>query len=129
MGVHAIIGCGRVSGFHVTAAEVSGIKVGYFVDSELDKAHALAAEFNAPAKCVGDPMEAISDPTVTSASICVPHWLHTDIARKCLENGVDVIVEPLYEGRVAAGLPPTVKHEIPAVKTISDPGSSLSSRD
>ncbi|MGM0743551.1 MAG: Gfo/Idh/MocA family protein [Pseudomonadota bacterium] len=93
MGVHAIIGCGRVAGFHVTAAEASGIEVGYFVDPELDKAHSLAAKFNTPAKCVEDPMEAITDPSVTSASVCVPHWLHTELARSCLENGVDVIVE------------------------------------
>ena len=88
----AIVGCGNVSANHFDALkEISDAEIVACVDIKPERAEKKAAETGARAYTDYDKMLEAEKPDVVH--IATPHWLHTPMAVKALENGANVFLE------------------------------------
>lgn len=100
---HAIVGCGRVAAAHADAfGHLLGTRTMYAVDSNLDRAVALATRFGF--EHVTDAYEEVlRSNEVGSISLAVPHDLHASMAIQAIEAGKHVLVEKPFVLTLAEG--------------------------
>lgn len=88
----AVVGCGNVSENHFDAlSRIPDIQIVAAVDTVPEKADRKAAEYGARAYCDYEEMLASEHPD--SVHIATPHYLHTAMALKALENGAHAFIE------------------------------------
>lgn len=88
----AVIGCGSVSKMHFKALhENPDIEIVAVADIKPERADAKALEFGA--KAYYDFDELTENEQLDSIHICTPHYLHTPMAVKALEKGINVLLE------------------------------------
>ncbi len=86
------IGCGGIARQHINAlAGISTAKLAAFCDIDLEKARALAEEFDAKAFEV--PGEMLDAMRLDAVWICLPPFAHGEAERACIEYGVPFMVE------------------------------------
>jgi predicted dehydrogenase len=85
-----VIGVGRMGAFHVDKyASLPNVEVVGVADVRADRAREVAAQFNTVA--FSDFRDLIS--RIQAATIAVPTSLHFEVARQCLEAGINILVE------------------------------------
>lgn len=88
----AIIGCGSIAALHAACLKVqAGIRVVATVDIKIERAEAMALEFEAAAYSDLSLMLAEVKPDVIH--ICTPHYLHAKMALEAATAGVAVFTE------------------------------------
>lgn len=88
----AVIGCGSVSKMHFMALkENPETEIVAVADIKPDRADRKAAEFGARAYYDFDKL--IENEQVDVLHICTPHYLHTPMAVRALEKGINVLLE------------------------------------
>lgn len=88
----AVIGCGSVSKVHFKAlSEIEGVEITAVADIKPDRADSVAVEYGAKAYYDFDPL--LKNEKIDAIHICTPHYLHTPMAIKALENGINVLLE------------------------------------
>ncbi len=88
----AVIGCGSVSKVHFKAlSETAGVEITAVADIKPERADAKAAEYGAKAYYDFDTLLENENPD--AIHICTPHYLHTPMAIKALEKGINVLLE------------------------------------
>jgi predicted dehydrogenase len=77
--------------YHELAAADPGLTLAGVVDTDLERAQAVASQFGAPAfASVG---ELLAKTRVDAASVAVPTVHHLSVARELMQAGVDVLIE------------------------------------
>lgn len=88
----AVIGCGNISRLHFSALnEIPDVEIVGAVDIRPERADAKASQFGA--KAYGSIDELFANEKVDAVHICTPHYLHTPMAVKAMQNGADVLIE------------------------------------
>lgn len=88
----AVIGCGSVSGMHFMALSKNpDTEIVAVADIKPERADKAAAEFGG--KAYYDFDELIANEELDCIHICTPHYLHTPMAIKALDNGINVLTE------------------------------------
>ncbi len=88
----AVIGCGSVAKVHFKAlSENPDIEISAVADIKPERADAKALEYGA--KAYYDFDELLENEPLDSIHICTPHYLHTPMAVKALEKGINVLLE------------------------------------
>lgn len=88
----AVIGCGNVSVMHFNALkENPDTEITAVADIKPERADKKAAEFGAEAYYDFD--ELLANEELDCVHICTPHYLHTPMAVKALNKGINVILE------------------------------------
>lgn len=88
----AVIGCGSVSKMHFRALNESPeTQIVAVADIKPERADRKAAEFGA--KAYYDFDELLENEKLDAIHICTPHYLHTPMAIKALERGINVLLE------------------------------------
>lgn len=88
----AIVGAGWMGGCHAAAVQANGDRVAAVVDTDLDRARAMAADHDAIAL---DSIEALGDLAegVDAAAVTTPTGDHVGTTRRLLDEGIAVLVE------------------------------------
>ena len=88
----AVIGCGNVSVMHFNALkENPDTEIIAVADIKPERADEKAAEYGARAYYSFD--ELLENETPDCIHICTPHYLHTPMAIKALNKGINVLLE------------------------------------
>lgn len=88
----AVIGCGNVSVMHFKALkENPDTEIVAVADIKPERANKKSEEFGAKAYYSFD--ELIENEELDSVHICTPHYLHTPMAVKALNKGINVLLE------------------------------------
>ena len=88
----AVIGCGNISRLHFKALkEIPGVEIVGAVDIKPERADAKASEYGT--KAYYDIDELFENEKVDTVHICTPHYLHTPMAIKAMQNGANVLIE------------------------------------
>ncbi len=88
----AVVGCGGVSTMHFRAlSENPETEITAVADIKPERADSAAKEYGA--KAYYDFDELLKNEKPDSIHICTPHYLHTDMAVKALEAGINVLIE------------------------------------
>jgi len=90
---HAIVGCGRIAPNHVDGfTRIDNVKITYAVDKDIEVAKAFAERFDIE-NYTSDYQKVLSDPSVHSISLNVPHDLHGVMAQQAAEANKHVLLE------------------------------------
>lgn len=88
----AVIGCGGISAMHLKAlSDNPDTDIVAVADIKPERADKAAADYGARAYYDFD--ELLEKENVDSVHICTPHYLHTEMAVKALEKGINVLTE------------------------------------
>ena len=88
----AVIGCGIISGMHLDAIQALDMaELAAVCDIREDKAKEAAAKYGG--KIYTDYREMFLKEHLDVVHICLPHYLHTIVARDALEAGIHVLSE------------------------------------
>lgn len=88
----AVIGCGSVAKVHFKAlSENPGTEIAAVADIKPERADAAALEYGAKAYYDFDGL--LKNEKLDAIHICTPHYLHTTMAVKALEKGINVLLE------------------------------------
>lgn len=88
-----IIGCGWAGEKHARAfPSIPNIMILSMSDTNLERARNLARKWNVP-KCCKDHAEMLKDFRIDAVSICLPHYLHSEVAVEAAEAGKDILCE------------------------------------
>jgi len=89
----AVIGAGRVGETHLDAIRLNSdvAKIAAVVDMEKSRAEATAERYGT--KFYLSVAEALNDPDIQAAVVCLPHHLHGPMACQVMESGRHVLVE------------------------------------
>ena len=88
----AVIGCGIISGMHLDAIQALDMaELAAVCDIREDKAKEAAAKYGG--KIYTDYREMFWKEHLDVVHICLPHYLHTIVARDALEAGIHVLSE------------------------------------
>src|SRR5919107_2895500 len=85
---------------NATASDGPRVELAAVVDASLERAEAIAREFNCRAYTSLDKLLA-GERDLTAASVCVPTVAHLEVARTLLNMGVDVLIEKPVAATVA----------------------------
>jgi len=92
---YALIGCGRISPNHITAAQENGLGVGALCDivpaNMEDKVQRLSLAANVPRYT--DYLEMLKREKPELVAICTESGKHAQIAMDCIQAGANIIVE------------------------------------
>ena len=77
--------------YHKLSGQDPSVKLAAIVDSDLDRAEAIAHEYNAHAYASIDQL--IQNEKIHAASVAVPTVHHLAVATKLMEAGIDVLIE------------------------------------
>ena len=90
----AVIGCGQIARTqHIPAYAKSGmVEIKYLCDLVIERADALAVEYNVP-HTTTDFNEVLADPEVVAISVCTPNGSHAPISIAALKAGKHVLCE------------------------------------
>lgn len=88
----ALVGCGRISVCYEDAFNrlADYIEVSYAVDIDLEKAKEFGNKFHCPYTADFDE---ILDKGLDIVHLCLPHYLHPEMAVKAMKAGIHVLVE------------------------------------
>ena len=88
----AIVGCGRVAVVHIAAvAALNQAQLIAFCDIKRERAAEQAAVYGG---AVYDDFDAMLEKeNLDAVHLCLPHYLHTVMAKKAMEKGVNVLTE------------------------------------
>lgn len=87
-----IIGCGRISPMHLISADtLEQAELVACCDVKKDRAQAIAQKYGINAYV--DVKEMLKKEALDAVHLCLPHYLHTKIARECFKYGVNVLSE------------------------------------
>lgn len=94
MGIRvAVVGAGAFGAKHLSAlARIDGVHVGGVVDSDLEKAHAMAARFGVD-RYLNSLDSVLSDQQIDAVILCTPTPLHAAQGIACLQAGKHVLIE------------------------------------
>ncbi len=88
----AVIGCGNISKMHFIALNDNpDTEIIAVADIKPERADAMAAKYGAKAYYSFD--ELLEKAKPDAVHICTPHYLHTAMAAKALERGINVLTE------------------------------------
>lgn len=88
----AIIGCGRISVMHLSAAnELKEAELVCCCDIKKDRAEETAKKYNITPYT--DYMEMLDKEKLDAVHLCLPHYLHSKVAIDCMKKGVNVLTE------------------------------------
>ena len=88
----AVIGCGRISARHLDAArELECAQLAAVCDIKPDRAEDAAERYSAAGYT--DYKKMIDEQKPDAVHICLPHYLHTEVAQYALKHGVNVLTE------------------------------------
>jgi predicted dehydrogenase len=97
----AVIGTGSFGRNHVrVVSQLPGVELAAIVDTDLEKAQALAQEFGSAALAS---IDQLADLLIDAAIVATPTVTHEAIATQLLESGIDVLVEKPIADSSAAG--------------------------
>ena len=87
-----VIGCGRISSMHLISADaLAQAELVACCDVKKELADAAAEKYNInPYTCY---IEMLRSEQLDAVHICLPHYLHTRVARDCFKYGVNVLCE------------------------------------
>ncbi|MCQ2742001.1 MAG: Gfo/Idh/MocA family oxidoreductase [Bacilli bacterium] len=83
----AIIGTGNIGHVHAEALN----KLGFSIDAVCDISDEAMRDFTCPK--YKDYKEMLQKEEIDIVHICTPHYLHFEMAKYCLENNINVIIE------------------------------------
>lgn len=87
-----VIGCGRISSMHLVSADaLAQAELVACCDIKKDRADAAAQKYNINAYT--SYIEMLEKESLDAVHLCLPHYLHTKIARDCFKYGVNVLSE------------------------------------
>jgi len=87
-----IIGCGRISPMHLISADtLEQAELVACCDIKKDRAEATAEKYGIKAYVSYTDM--LEEESLDAVHLCLPHYLHTKIARECFKHGVHVLSE------------------------------------
>ena len=95
----ALIGCGRIAAVHIEsiikyiADSAQPIEIVALIDTNLSNAERFKRTFNLSCKVFSQLEEATQDIDLDSAIIAVPHYLHEDLARRALNQKLNILLE------------------------------------
>ncbi len=90
----AIIGTGAVSSAHILAYErMDEVEIRVLCDSNLERAQKAAQKISSHPKAVSDWQEILDFPEISCVSVCLPPFLHAEVAEAFLRAGKNVLVE------------------------------------
>ena len=88
----AVIGCGNISPRHLEAiTALDYVELAAVCDNKEDVANQTALKYNT--KYYTDYEEMFEKEELDAVHICLPHYLHTMVSKRALQNGVNVICE------------------------------------
>lgn len=88
----AVIGCGRISVMHLDSInEISNAELVACCDIKEDRAIAAAQKYGVHAYV--SYQEMLQKEQLDVVHLCLPHYLHSQIACYCMEHGVNVLTE------------------------------------
>lgn len=88
----SVVGCGNISNTHLPILQdLSGVQISSVVDVNRDRADFAAEKYNCRSFYDFDEMLLKDRPD--SVHICTPHYLHTEMALKALNLGINVLCE------------------------------------
>jgi len=94
-----IIGCGTISIHHLRGYKASNARLVTVADQDEEAARRRAEEADCP--WTTDYQELLSCREIEAVSICVPNWLHYDVATAAIEAGKAVLCEKPMTTRLA----------------------------
>ena len=87
-----VIGCGRISPMHLISADaLAQADLVACCDIKKDRADAAANKYNA--RAYTSYIEMLDKESLDAVHVCLPHYLHTKVARDCFKYGVNVLSE------------------------------------
>lgn len=86
-----IVGCGGIASHHIRGYRQSGAKIVMVADLDQIAAQARAAELGCD--WTTDYHKLLAHPDIQAISICVPNWLHFDVAMAAIEARKAVLCE------------------------------------
>ncbi len=92
---YALIGCGRISPNHVTAAMNNDLEIVGLCDLEIDKAkqHLIDYNLNGTSKIYHDYKEMVKNERPDLIAIATESGNHAEIAKYCIKYGINLIIE------------------------------------
>ncbi len=88
----SVVGCGAVSGNHLEALKkIAGVEISAVADIRKDRADSAAQKYNCKAYYDFDTM--LEEDKPDCIHICTPHYLHTPMAVRALDMGINVLCE------------------------------------
>lgn len=88
----ALVGCGNISRVHIKAiGENKTAKLVAVADIKKERADGVASKTGAKAYYDLDSM--LQSESIDVLHICTPHYLHTEMALKALDRGINVLIE------------------------------------
>lgn len=93
---YALIGCGRISKNHITAAEKSGMEIIALCDINEQHIAKVKAEHNLVNSSISeytDYVQMITNEKLDVVAIATESGLHAEIAIHCIKNHVNVVIE------------------------------------
>lgn len=92
---YALIGCGRISPNHISAALNNELDIVSLCDINLNKANKLVIDFNltSETKTYIDYKEMISNEDISLIAISTESGNHAEIAKYCISKGIHLIIE------------------------------------
>ena len=92
---YALIGCGRVSGNHISAAVENGLEIVALCDTELERAQGRKEEFSlsGSTRIYADYHKMLEAEKPQLVAIATTSGSHAQIAVDCMEAGCNVIIE------------------------------------
>lgn len=90
---YALIGCGRVSGSHIKAAQNNELEIAALCDIVPEKASALAEKYGINPAIYSDYKKMLQEVNPELVAIATVSGTHGEIALYCAENGFNFMVE------------------------------------
>lgn len=92
---YALIGCGRISPNHISAAVNNDIEIVALCDLDVSKANELKKKFSLSddVKVYQDYKDMIKKETINLIGIATESGKHADIAIHCIKNSINLIIE------------------------------------
>lgn len=88
----AVIGCGRISVMHLVSLEqIKGVKLIACCDVKKERADAVAEKYGVKAYYSYEEM--LEKEPLDAVHICLPHYLHSKVACRAFEKGINVLTE------------------------------------
>lgn len=92
---YALIGCGRISPNHISAALHNNMKIVALCDLDIEKANKLIEDFDLPSdtKVYKDYKEMISNEKIDLIAIATESGNHAEIGKYSIKNKINLIIE------------------------------------
>ena len=92
---YALIGCGRISPNHISAAILNKLNIVALCDLDISKSQKLIKDFGLTptTKIYDDYKEMIKKEDITLIAIATESGNHASIAKECIKKGINLIIE------------------------------------